>query len=110
MPYKPGILEAHEPNDAIPRSYRSKSFIKRLITHDFALQVPGKRNTYRLREGISLSRIGQMLALFEESREVWYPTLHIKFDPNARFGPALRYPLLIARRQQSFAYLEAKYA
>jgi hypothetical protein len=92
----------------VPKCQRPKSFCIRLIERELA-DAAGD-NAIRLRKGVTLPGLGQMLSSFELKRETWYPSFNIKFDPLLRESPGLKYPLLLARRQQSFTYDSAAFA
>lgn len=104
---KIGILEASEDIGVSPRHHRTKAHCLRLVARGVADWV--NERLIQLREGIKLAGLRSLLADFQQD-EVWRPTFEIRFDPSLRESPALKYPLLIARRQQSFAYLGAAYA
>jgi hypothetical protein len=104
---KIGILEhAEDPSLVRPTPFRTKSYALRVVNKGLAHWV-GK-TVIQLVDGIHRSGLGQFVADLVD--EVWRPTFTIRFDPSLRESPGLRYPLLLARRQQSFAYLEAAYA
>jgi hypothetical protein len=105
---KIAVIEYADDSAVTPRSYRTNTDCLRLVARELADWV--SKTVVRLREGITLSGIGQMLSTFIREQEVWYPTFEVKFDPKLRESPGLRYPLLLARRQQSFAYSGAAYA
>lgn len=104
---KIAIIEASEDLSVTPRHYRTKSYCLKLVSRGVADWVA--KTVIKLRQGLTLRNLNQLISTYQAD-EVWHPTLEIKFDPNIRFGPALRYPIQLARRQQSFAYSGAAYA
>lgn len=104
---KIAILEAAEDLSVTPRHYRTKSYCLKLVSRGVADWVA--KTVIKLRKGITLLTLGQRLAAFH-GNEVWHPTFEVTLDPALRESPSLRYPILLARRQQSFAYSGAAYA